>query len=428
MNIPQSGKKRVVIIGGGFAGLQVAKNLDDRYFQIVMVDRNNYHTFQPLLYQVATAGLEPDSIAYPLRKLFKGSKDFYFRMAEVEEVKTEENILQTNIGDVEYDYLVVATGATTNFFGNKELEANAMTMKSVSEALDLRSLILQNFEKALLKSAVEEQDALMSITIVGAGPTGVELSGALAELKKHVLPHDYPDLNINRMQVYLVEMADKVLPPMSEHASRKALKYLQDLGVEVILGEAVKEYKNDKVILSSGKKLNAGMLIWAAGVKGNLLNGLKEESVKKGRYQVDRFHLIEGEKNVFAIGDIAYMETAEFPMGLPMVAPVANQSGVNLAKNLNKSQKNKTTKEFTYKDKGAMATVGRNRAVADLNNLKFGGLAAWLVWMFVHLLTLVGFRNRLVTFFNWSYNYFNFDRGIRLIIRKYEKKNLEPRS
>ena len=423
MNIPQTGKKRVVIIGGGFAGLHLAKNLNDRYFQIVMIDKNNYHTFQPLLYQVATAGLEPDSIAYPLRKLFKGSKDFYFRMAEVEQVDSANNRLHTTIGFVDYDYLVIATGTTTNFFGNKELERNAMTMKSVSEALDLRSLILQNFEKALLKSAVSEQDALISIAIVGAGPTGVELAGALAELKKHVLPHDYPDLNINRMQVYLIEMADRVLPPMSNVASTKALDYLKRLGVNVILEEAVENYTDHTVRLKSGKELNAAMMIWAAGVKGNLLNGMKEESVKYSRYEVDRHHLVKGEENIYAIGDIAYMETEEFPHGLPMLAPVANQSGDNLAKHLNYKEegRGKIVKEFEYFDKGVMATVGRNKAVADLNKLKFGGLFAWLIWMFVHLLSLVGFRNRLITFFNWSYNYFNFDRGIRLIIRKFEK-------
>ena len=423
MNIPETGKKRVVIIGGGFAGLHLAKNLNDRYFQIVMIDKNNYHTFQPLLYQVATAGLEPDSIAYPLRKLFKGSKDFYFRMAEVDRVDTEQKRLHTNIGEVTFDYLIIATGTTTNFFGNRELEQNAMTMKSVSEALDLRSLILQNFEKALLKSAVSEQDALMSIAIVGAGPTGVELAGALAELKKHVLPHDYPDLNINRMQVYLIEMADRVLPPMSSVASSKALDYLKKLGVNVILNEAVESYRDHRVMLKSGKELNAAMMIWAAGVKGNLLPGMKEEAVKYNRYEVNRYHLVKGEESVYAIGDVAYMETEEFPHGLPMLAPVANQSGGNLAKHLNYLQqaRSQTVKEFEYFDKGVMATVGRNKAVADLKKLKFGGLFAWLIWMFVHLLSLVGFRNRLITFFNWTYNYFNFDRGIRLIIRKFER-------
>ncbi len=421
MNIPETDKKRVVIIGGGFAGLHLAKGLKNSDFQIVMLDKNNFHTFQPLLYQVATAGLEPDSIAYPLRKLFKGSMDFYFRLAEVEEVVSGDNKLKTSIGEILYDYLVIATGTTTNFFGNKELEKNAMSMKSVSEALDLRSLILQNFEKALLTSSIEEREALMSIAIVGAGPTGVELAGALAELKKHVLPSDYPDLNIDRMKVQLIEMSDRVLPPMSASASEKALKYLNELGVEVKLGEAVDSYTDNKIKLRSGNELYAGTLIWAAGVKGNLLNGIPESSVERSRYIVDRYHRISGYKNIMAIGDIGIMKTDNFPDGLPMLAPVANQQGAHLAKALKVNWDMNKLKPFEYFDKGVMATVGRNRAVADLGKLKFGGLMAWMVWMFVHLLSLVGFRNRLITFFNWSYNYFNFDKGIRLIIRPYKK-------
>jgi len=421
MNIPESNKKRIVIIGGGFAGLHLAKGLKGSSFQIVMLDKNNFHTFQPLLYQVATAGLEPDSIAYPLRKLFKGSMDFYFRLAEVQEVVPDQNLLRTNIGDLNYDYLIVATGTTTNFFGNKELEENSMSMKSVSEALDLRSLLLQNFEKALLTSSIQEREALMSIAIVGAGPTGVELAGALAELKKHVLPSDYPDLEVDRMQVQLIEMSDRVLPPMSNSASKKALKYLQELGVEVILGEAVESYSDHTIDLRSKKKLYAGMLIWAAGVRGNLLNGISESSSERSRYKVDRYHKIEGYDNIMAIGDIGVMKTELFPDGLPMLAPVANQQGSHLASLFKKGMDTSKLSPFEYKDKGVMATVGRNRAVADLNQLKFGGLMAWLVWMFVHLLSLVGFRNRLITFFNWSYNYFNFDKGIRLIIRKYER-------
>lgn len=421
MNIPNSKKKRVVIIGGGFAGLHLAKGLKHSNFQIVMLDKNNYHTFQPLLYQVATAGLEPDSIAYPLRKLFKGSMDFYFRLADVQQVIPSENRLETNIGSLEYDYLAIATGTTTNFFGNSELEANAMTMKSVSEALDLRSLILQNFEKALLQSNPEDREALMSVAIVGAGPTGVELAGALAELKKHVLPADYPDLNVDRMKVQLVEMANKVLPPMSESASKKALHYLHELGVEVILNDAVDSYKENVASLRSGRQLKVGVLIWAAGVKGNVIKGIPESSIERSRYIVDRYHRIEGFENILAIGDIGIMKTDLFPHGLPMLAPVANQQGTHLAKLLKIDFQTSDIKPFEYTDRGVMATVGRNRAVADLNQLKLSGLLAWFVWMFVHLLSLVGFRNRLITFFNWSYNYFNFDKGIRLIIRKFER-------
>jgi len=421
MNIPETSLKRIVIIGGGFGGLHLAKSLKNKGFQVVMLDKNNYHTFQPLLYQVATAGLEPDSIAYPIRKIFKSTDHFYFRMADVSEVIADKKLVVTNIGTVEYDYLVLATGTTTNFFGMQELEEHAMSMKSVSEALDLRSLMLQNFEKALLTDSKEEQEALMTFAIVGAGPTGVELAGALAELKNHVLPSDYPDLDIRRMTIHLIEMADKVLPPMSDHASNTALKYLEKLGATVWLNQSVKEYDGKKVSFANGKTLLAETLIWAAGVKGNLIQGLDKAEVEKGRYKVDRINRIEAYDDIYAIGDVSIMHTEAFPDGLPMLAPVANQQGSFLAKNLIRLKQNKSTEEFEYLDKGVMATVGRNRAVVDLEKVKFKGAFAWFIWMFVHLLTLVGFRNKVVTFFNWSYNYLNFDKGVRLIIRKFER-------
>ncbi|MAC94892.1 MAG: FAD-dependent oxidoreductase [Flavobacteriales bacterium] len=422
MNIPESNVPRVVIIGGGFAGLHLAKKLKGKRFQVVMIDRNNYHTFQPLLYQVATAGLEPDSIAYPLRKIFKSHENFYFRMAKVSRVDTESKNVITEIGEISYDYLVLATGTTTNFFGMNDMAENAMSMKSISEALDLRSYILQHFEKALLTSSKEEQEALMSIAIVGGGPTGVELAGAFAELKKHILPADYPDLDIRRMNIHLIEMADELLPPMSARASKKAFQYLEELGVTIWLKKAVESYDGMTVKFKEGKVLKAKTLIWAAGVKGNLVQGVSKDVIKKGRYEVDRQNRIVGYENVFAIGDLSLMQTDDFPEGLPMLAPVATQQGEFLAKNLEFIENNKALKDFKYNDRGVMATVGRNRAVVDLNNIKFQGLFAWYVWMFVHLISLVGFRNKIVTFFNWSYNYLNFDRGIRLIIRKFEKK------
>lgn len=424
MNIPESNRPRVVIIGGGFGGLQLAKSLKKKRFQVVMLDRNNYHTFQPLLYQVATAGLEPDSIAYPIRKIFKSQEHFYFRMAKVLEVIPEKNLVLTDIGSVNFDYLVIATGTTTNYFGMEDIAQNAMTMKSISEALDLRSFILQHFEKALLTSSKEEQEALMSFAIVGGGPTGVELAGAFAELKKHILPEDYPDLDIRRMNIHLIEMSDELLPPMSDEASKKAFKYLESLGVTVWLNNAVSEYDGHTVKFKTGKELKAKTLIWAAGVKGNLIKGLSEECISKGRYAVNRHNQIAGYSKIFAIGDIGHMETDAFPNGLPMLAPVANQQGEFLGKNLVKLEAGKPMKEFEYKDLGVMATVGRNRAVVDLGKIKFQGQFAWYVWMFVHLLSLVGFRNKVITFFNWTYNYLNFDRGVRLIIRKFEQKKL----
>jgi NADH dehydrogenase len=420
MNVPKNEFKRVVIIGGGFGGLNLAKSLRNKDFQVVMLDKNNYHTFQPLLYQVATSGLEPDSIAYPIRKIFKNQQRFHFRMASVEKVNTADKVIETNIGPLDYDYLVIATGTTTNFFGMKGVEKYAMTMKTVSEALDLRSLILQNFEKALLANE-EEQESYMNFPIVGGGPTGVELAGALAELKNHVLPADYPDLNIKRMKIQVIEMQDELLKSMSDNASKKALSYLKELGVDVMLNKSVASFDGDKLTFKSGEELESKTLIWAAGVRGNIINGFPETSIDRGMYVVDRTSKVKGFENIYAVGDIAYMTTPLFESGLPQVAPVANQQGTFLAKNLVRVRNNEKPLEFEYNDQGSMATIGRNRAVVDMGKIKFQGTLAWFVWMFIHLISLVGFRNRVITFFNWSYNYFSFDRGARLIIRKFQR-------
>lgn len=422
MNIPNVEIPRIVIIGGGFGGITLAQSLRHKNAQVVLIDKNNYHTFQPLLYQVATAGLEPDSIAYPLRKLFENQPNLFFRLAEAQRIDTDNNILETSIGPIDFDYLVIASGSDTNFFGLKELEKLSMTMKSVSEALDLRSYILQNFESALLTSDIEEQNSYMNFVLVGAGPTGVELAGALAELKKHVLPKDYPDLDLRRMKINLVEAADKVLPPMSKQASEKALKYLQNLGVNVWLNTAVENYDGETVTIKDGKNFKTKTLIWSAGVKGAVVNGLKEEAIDHGRIAVDEFNKVKGYKNIFAIGDVALMKTELYPKGHPMVAPVANQQGAHLSNNFKKELKRKPMEPFKYFDKGSMATIGRNRAVVDLHKFRFQGTFAWLVWMFVHLISLVGFRNKIVTFFNWVYNYFIFEKGVRLIIRPYKRK------
>ena len=421
MNIPESNVPRIVIIGGGFGGLRLAKSLKNKRFQVVMLDRNNYHTFQPLLYQVATAGLEPDSIAYPIRKIFTEQQNFLFRMAKVERIDTEKKLIHSDIGSIDYDYLIIASGSSTNYFGMKDVEKNAMPMKRVTEALDLRSLILQNFEKALLVNSKADQEALMSFAIVGAGPTGVELAGALAELKRNVLAADYPDLDIRRMGIHLIEMADEVLPPMSAVSSKKAFEYLEKLGVTLWLGQSVQSYDGETIIFKKAKPLPSRTLIWAAGVKGNLIEGISQEYVVKGRYGVDEFNQIKGLKDVYAIGDVAYLETKNFPQGLPMLAQVAIQQGLQLGKNLIAKESGKALKPFEYNDMGTMATVGRNKAVVDLKNIKFQGLFAWFVWMFIHLISLVGFRNKMITFFNWVYSYFNFDKGVRLIIRKYQR-------
>lgn len=422
LNIPDHNLERIVIIGCGFGGLNLAKKLNHKRYQVVMIDKHNYHTFQPLLYQVATAGLEPDSIAYPIRNIFRKLPNFYFRLAEAKEIDTEQQVIHCNIGSLKYDHLVIATGSGTNYFGMKEVEERSMPMKTVPEALNLRSLILQNFEAASLTQDLKERERLMNFAIVGAGPTGTELAGALAELKTHVLPNDYPDLDFRRMSIHLIEMAPKVLPPMQDFSSENALKYLESLGVQVWLDTAVKHYDGNTVSTNK-KEIPASTLIWAAGVKGNIIPGLEEgKDFERGRYKVNAINLVGERTNVFAIGDVAGMETENSPKGHPMLAQVAIQQGLNLAKNFNSRKSTSAWKAFSYKDKGTMATVGRNKAVAELyNKFMLKGFPGWAVWMAVHLISLVGFRNRMVVFFNWLVNYFSYDRKIRLIIRPWKK-------
>ena len=423
MNIPKAEIPRVVIIGGGFAGISLAKRLLKREFQVVLLDRHNYHTFQPLLYQVSTAGLEPDSIAYPLRKITRDSPRGFFRLAEVKRIDAEKNNIHTNIGDFGYDYLVIATGSETNFFGNKSIEENAMGMKTVPQALNIRSLILENLEQAVITENPEERKALLNFVLVGAGPTGVELSGAIAELRNQILPKDYPDLDANEMQIHLIEGKGRVLPPMSEHASEKAEKFLKELGVRIHLNTQVKSYDGKVVTTNTDLCLNTYTFIWSAGVTGAPVMGLNASALieRTNRYNVNVFNQVNGYENIFAIGDIAVMSTEDFPQGHPMVAQPAIQQGNHLAKNFVRLLKGEKMEPFKYNDKGTMATVGRNRAVVDLRKLRFGGFFAWYVWMFVHLWFLVGFRNRAITFFNWVYNYINYDKGARLIIRPFKK-------
>lgn len=429
MHIPDSPKLRVVVIGGGFGGIRLIKKLArSNNFQIVLLDRNNYHTFQPLLYQVATSGLEPDSIAGPLRKIFSGYRDFYFRMAKVDRVFPDNNCVDTNIGRLKYDYLVIATGSKTNYYGNEELKKSAFPMKQIPQALDLRSKILQNFENALLSNDDAELNSLLDIVIVGGGPTGVELAGAVAELRRHVLPKDIPELDFSKMDIYLVEAGPKLLPGMSDEASRKSKEYLEEFGVQVLLNKMVKNYDGLKVEFADEDTLMTQTMIWAAGVMGSIIPGLQNDSVIKGRYVVDRYNRIKNYDNIFAIGDAAGMYTDETPKGHPMLAQVAIQMGENLANNLNNISRKKELTPFKYKDKGSMATVGRNRAVVDLPRPKvsFGGVLAWFVWMFVHLLFLIGFRNKVVTLIGWVSNYFTYDRATRLIIRPWVREKHKP--
>jgi NADH dehydrogenase len=423
MNIPETGVPRIVVIGGGFAGISFIKKLQKQKVQLVLFDRHNYHTFQPLLYQVSTAGLEPDSIAYPLRKIFRKNDDFHFRMAEVEGVDPATNTIFTSIGKLRFDYLVIATGTRTNFFGNESIAHNSMPMKTVPQALNIRSLMLQNIEKADITADERERKSLLNFVIAGAGPTGVELAGALAEFRKGILENDYPELDEEEMQVHLIEGQNRVLPPMSETVSKKAQKFLENLGVQLHLETFISDYDGKTVTTKDGKKLETAMFIWAAGVTGAPINGINGEALveRANRYKVDECSKIIGFQNIYALGDIALMQTKDYPKGHPQVAQPAIQQGKHLGKNFRRMLKGEKMEPFTYFDKGTMATVGRNKAVVDIGRLHFGGAIAWFLWMFVHLWFLVGFRNRVVTFINWTYNYINYDRAARLIIRPFKK-------
>ncbi|HET9485985.1 MAG TPA: NAD(P)/FAD-dependent oxidoreductase [Chryseosolibacter sp.] len=418
--IADLGKPRVIIIGGGFGGLEVAKGLTRSRTQTVLFDKYNHHTFQPLLYQVATSALETSSIVFPFRKRFANVQDFYFRLGEVSAILPATNCIETSIGSVKYDYLVIATGAETNFYGLKDVEKNSHPMKTIIDAIKLRNIIIKNFEIALLVEDVDIMNSYMDYVIVGGGPTGVELAGAMSELKKHVFPKDYPELDVTKMDIHLVEANARLLNGMSEIAGRKALEYLIKMGVQVHLNSAVKSYDGDDVIFNTGKKLVSKTVIWAAGVKGNPVYGLSAESLgRAARLQVDEFNRVKGYDNIFAIGDVALMEgDPEFPNGHPMMAPPAMQQGELLAKNIDRLIHNKPLIPFRYNDKGSMATIGRNKAVVDMKNFRFQGFFAWFVWMFVHLLSLIGFRNKMFVFINWFVSYFSYDKSNRLIIAR----------
>lgn len=425
MNIPHSDKKRVVIIGGGFAGLSIAKKLRNKELQVVLLDKHNYHTFQPLLYQVATGGLEAGSIAYPIRKVIQEYKDFYFRLTSVKEIDTPNQKIISEIGDLHYDYLVIATGSKTNYFGNKEIERNSMSMKTIPQSLNIRSLILENFEQAVLTTNEADKNALINFVLVGAGPTGVELAGALAEMKRAILQKDYPDLDISKMEINLIQSGDRVLNTMSEKSSEAAEKFLVDLGVIVHKNVRVTNYGGRTITTNSNLTFETATVIWTAGVQGAAIHGLDSKSLveRVERIRVNQYNQVVGYNNIFAIGDIASMESEKYPQGHPMMAQPALQQGDLLGENLVKFLDNKPMKPFEYNDKGSMATIGRNLAVVDLPKYHFNGLFAWFVWMFVHLFSLIGFKNKAVVFLNWVYNYVRFDREGRLIVRPFKKRS-----
>lgn len=424
MNIPRTSYPRIIIIGGGFAGISLAKKLSKQEVQVVLLDKHNYHTFQPLLYQVSTGGLEPDSIAYPIRKILKDFPNFYFRLANVKEIDTVNSKVITNIGELKFDYLVIASGSKTNYFGNETIRANSMAMKTIPQALNLRSLILENFEEALLTSDLNERNSLMNFVIVGGGPTGVELAGALAEIKKGILPKDYPDLDTRLAQIHIVQSSDTILQGMSAQASQKAEDFLEKLGVNIWKNVRVTNYDGKIVTTNSDLTFETATLIWAAGVMGATIKGLDATDLltKGNRLMVNEFNQVKGYNQIFAIGDVAGLINEAFPEGLPMMAQPAIQQGEQLGDNILRLIEKKPMKPFIYKDKGVMATIGRNKAVVDLKHYKFQGVFAWFVWMYVHLFFLIGFRNRMVVFVNWVYNYIRFDREARLIIRPFKKK------
>lgn len=419
---------KVVIIGAGFGGLKLARKLNNKAgFEVTLVDRFNYHQFQPLFYQVATAGLDASNISFPLRKVFQRSKNVKIRLAELKEVIPQQNKIVTDSEDIDYDVLVLATGADTNFFGNKELESHAFPMKSTVEALQLRYRLLQLFENAHTISNAEDLQRLMNIVVVGGGPTGVEVSGALAEMKKYVLPKDFPELDFSKMNIYLLEGMSKTLATMSEQSSARSMKYLAKLGVNVMTNTLVSDYDGRDVKLKDGNMIPAATVIWAAGVKGNVPQGIDPSLVTKGnRIVTDRHCLVTGTGNIYAIGDLAYMETPKYPKGHPQVAPVAMQQADMLADNLKvierKSDKDQLF-EFEYNDKGSMATVGRNLAVVDIPKPKMhlGGFFAWMIWMGLHLMLILGVKNRFFVFLNWLYNYFTRDQNLRLIFKEFDK-------
>ena len=429
-NPPKTDKKRVVIVGGGFGGLKLANKLRNSDFQVVLVDRNNYHQFPPLIYQIASAGIEPSSISFPFRKIFQKRDNFFFRMAEVRSVFPEQNILQTSIGKVRYDYLVLAAGTTTNFFGNKNVEEHAIPMKNVSEAMGLRNALLENFERALTCASETERQELLNVVIVGGGATGVEVAGALSEMKNHVLPKDYPDMPSSLMNIYLIEAGTRLLPAMSEQTSQHVLNYLRKMGVNVLLNKMVTDYDHHRVILKDGSQIATRTFIWVSGVAAEKITNLDGEHLGRGaRIIVDEHNRVKGFDNIFSIGDQCIMPEGDphYPGGHPQLAQVAIQQGKLLARNLKALEKGKSLKPFRYRNLGAMATVGRNRAVAEFSTMKMAGFWAWIMWLVVHLRSILGIRNKSIVLFNWVWNYFSYAQSLRFIVYARKAKEVVDR-
>ena len=418
-NIERTDKKRIVIVGGGLGGLELAFKLVDGDYQVVLVDKNNYHQFPPLIYQVASGGLEPSSISFPFRRLFQGKKDFFFRMAKVESVNTDKKIINTTVGEIDYDYLVMAFGAKTNFFGNKDIEATTLPMKSVSEAMRLRNTILRNLELALTEEDPARKQALMNIVVVGGGASGVEIAGAVAEMKKNIIARDYPDLDSSQMHIYLVNAVDRLLSAMDPVSSKRAERDLKELHVHIRQPQFATEYKDGILKTSAGLEIPTQTVIWVSGICANTVEGFPAESIgHAGRLLTDRFCRVKGVKDVYAIGDVSLVEgDEEYPLGHPQLAQVAMQQAKTVAKNFKAMSKGKELKPFKYKNLGVMATIGRNHAVAEISGKKFGGFPAWALWLVVHLRSILGVKNKTFILLNWVWNYINYKQSLRLILK-----------
>ena len=418
-NIEHTDKKRIVIVGGGLGGLELAFKLVDDDYQVVLIDKNNYHQFPPLIYQVASGGLEPSSISFPFRRLFQGKKDFFFRMAKVESVNTDKKIINTTVGEIDYDYLVMAFGAKTNFFGNKDIEATTLPMKSVSEAMRLRNTILRNLELALTEEDPARKQALMNIVVVGGGASGVEIAGAVAEMKKNIIARDYPDLDSSQMHIYLVNAVDRLLSAMDPVSSKRAERDLKDLHVHIRQPQFATEYKDGILKTSGGLEIPTQTVIWVSGICANTVEGFPAESIgHAGRFLTDRFCRVKGVKDVYAIGDVSLVEgDEEYPLGHPQLAQVAMQQAKTVAKNFKAMSKGKELKPFKYKNLGVMATIGRNHAVAEISGKKFGGFPAWALWLVVHLRSILGVKNKTFILLNWVWNYINYKQSLRLILK-----------
>lgn len=432
INIQRNQKKRVVIVGGGLGGLRLAEDLYGSGMQVVLIDKNNFHQFPPLIYQIASAGIDPSSISFPFRQIFRKRKDFYFRMAEARMVDTEKKILQTSIGKIDYDYLVLAAGATTNFFGNKNIEEWAIPMKTVPEAMGLRNALLSNFERALTCATEEERQELLNVVIVGGGATGVEIAGALAEMRRYVIPYDYPDMDSSLMHIYLIEAGDRLLAGLSQESSQKAYEFLKSMGVDIQFGKMVTDYRDHKVIMKDGTEIPTRTFLWVSGIRANAMPGIDESHMGRGfRFKVDEYNRIPGLNDVYAIGDQCLQTSdAAYPNGHPQVAQVAIQQAKNLAKNLkliDQGADSSALTAFHYKNLGSMATIGRNKAVVEIGKFRSQGFFAWVLWLVVHLRSILGVKNKMMVLLNWLWKYVSYNDSIRMITYATKPREVEER-